>query len=140
MAMLPVSGTMQHSILLSKAKNPTVCCPLLKPEIPYYWLSYMMHFLNYFIHMLNAQSVILSNIYSVPNACLSDGVGHLCVCTCAGLTLAGHQIPTKATPSLTSSAGQGRENITTGSWVKIRTGRDHSAITIMGKTDSTWGN
>jgi len=38
-----------------------------------------------------------------------------------------------------SSAGQLRENTTKGLWGKIRTGRDHSPITIMGKTDSVWG-
>jgi len=37
-------------------------------------------------------------------------------------------------------AGQGREHIIKGSWVEIRTGRDHSPITITDKTDSTWGN
>ena len=36
---------------------------------------------------------------------------------CGGLTLAGCQVPTKATLSLPSSAGQGRENIMKGSWV-----------------------
>jgi len=34
-----------------------------------------------------------------------------------------------------SSAGQGRGNMMKGSRVKIRTGRDHSPITIMDKTD-----
>jgi len=33
-----------------------------------------------------------------------------------------------------SSAEQGRGNIMKGSWVKIRTGRDHSEITVMDKT------
>jgi len=33
-----------------------------------------------------------------------------------------------------SSSGQGRKNMMKGFWVKIRTGRDHSPITIMGKT------
>jgi len=59
---------------------------------------------------------------------------------CGELTLAGHQVPTKAALSLPCSAGQGKEDITKGSWVKRRTARDHSAITIMGKTDSMWGN
>lgn len=54
---------------------------------------------------------------------------------CGGLTLATHQVP-KATLSLTSSAGQGRESC----WVERRAGRDHLAITITGKTASTWGN
>ena len=58
---------------------------------------------------------------------------------CGGLTLTGCQVPTKATLSLPSSAGQGRENITKGSWVEIRTGRDHSPITVTGRTDLTWG-
>lgn len=51
------------------------------------------------------------------------------------LTLATHQVP-KATLSLTSSAGQGRESC----WVERRAGRDHLAIIITGKTASTWGN
>ena len=58
---------------------------------------------------------------------------------CGGLTLAGCQVHTKATLSLPASAEQGRENIMKGLWVKIRTGRDHLPITIMGKTDSAWG-
>jgi len=56
------------------------------------------------------------------------------------LTPAGGQVPTKATPSLPSSAAQRRENIMKGSWVEIRTGRDHSRITVTGKANSTWGN
>ena len=43
-----------------------------------------------------------------------------------GLTLAGCQVPTKSALSLPSSAGQGRDNITKGLWVKIRTGRSLS--------------
>jgi len=43
---------------------------------------------------------------------------------CGGLTLAGCQVPTKATRSLLSSAGgQQRENTMKGSWVEMRTGR-----------------
>ena len=58
---------------------------------------------------------------------------------CGGLTLAGHEVPTKAALSLSSSTGQGTENITKGSWVKIRTGRSLSNYhTITGKTDLTW--
>jgi len=34
-----------------------------------------------------------------------------------------------------SSAGQGRGNVMTGSRVEIRTGRDHSPITVTGKTE-----
>ncbi|KAK0675839.1 DOP1 protein, partial [Pygoscelis papua] len=34
---------------------------------------------------------------------------------------------------------RGEKNTTKGLWVEIRTGRDHSAITVMGKTDLTWG-
>ena len=59
------------------------------------------------------------------------------VCVCGGLTLARHQVPPKASPSSPSSAGQGRENLTKGLWVEIRTGRDHSTVTITGKTDLT---
>jgi len=42
---------------------------------------------------------------------------------CGGLTLAGFQVPVKAALSLPYSGGQGRQNITKGSWVEIRTGR-----------------
>lgn len=42
--------------------------------------------------------------------------------------------PTKAAPSLPSSAGQGTENRTKVPRVAIRTGRDHSPITATGKT------
>jgi len=31
-----------------------------------------------------------------------------------------------------SWAAQGRGNIMTGSWIKTRTGRDHSPVTVMG--------
>ena len=55
------------------------------------------------------------------------------------LTLAGCQVPTKAALSLPSSAGQGRENAVRGSWVGIRAGGS-PPVTIMGKTDLTWGN
>lgn len=55
-----------------------------------------------------------------------------------GLILAGCQVPTKAALSLPFSTGQKRENTVKGSWVRKRIGRDHSPITIMGKTGSTW--
>jgi len=55
-------------------------------------------------------------------------------------SLAGCQVPTKATPHSLSSTGQGRENMMKGSWVEIRTGRDLSPVSIMGEKHSTWGN
>lgn len=51
---------------------------------------------------------------------------------CGGLTLAEGQVPTKAALLILSSAGQERENITKNSWIEIRTGRNHSTITITG--------
>jgi len=39
-----------------------------------------------------------------------------------------------------SSVGQERKNTAKDSWVEIRAGRDHSAVTITGKTGSTWRN
>lgn len=59
---------------------------------------------------------------------------------CGGLTLAGCQVPTKASLSFPSSTGQGRENMTKGSQVEIRAERHHLLITIMGKTDPAWRN
>jgi len=38
-----------------------------------------------------------------------------------------------------TDAHQGRGNIMKGSWVEIKTGRDHSPFTFMDKTDWTWG-
>lgn len=58
---------------------------------------------------------------------------------CGWLTLIGDQVPTKAVLSLFSSAGEGHENLTKGSRVEIKTGRNHSLIAIMGETDLTWG-
>lgn len=37
-----------------------------------------------------------------------------------------------------SPARKGREKYNEGSWVKIRTGKDHSPINSMGKTNSAW--
>jgi len=54
---------------------------------------------------------------------------------CGGLTMAGRQVPTKAV----LSDWRGEENIMKLSWDKIRTGRDHSPITVTSKTDLTWG-
>jgi len=45
------------------------------------------------------------------------------------------QVPTKKALSFPSSAGQGKGNMMNGSGVEIRTGRDHSPITVTGKTD-----
>lgn len=51
---------------------------------------------------------------------------------CGGLML----VPTKATLSPLSTAGQGRENVRKGSWVGIRAGRNHSSVTVMGKKNT----
>lgn len=50
------------------------------------------------------------------------------------------ELSTKAAVSLPSSDGHRRENVMKGSWIKIRTWRDHSPLTVIGKTDSTQGN
>lgn len=42
---------------------------------------------------------------------------------CVELTMAGCQVPTTAALSLLSTAEQGRENMTEGSWIEIKTGR-----------------
>lgn len=54
-------------------------------------------------------------------------------------TLSGHQVPNKVTLSLPSSTAQRKENRMKGSWVEIKTGRDHSPFTVMGKRVSAWG-
>lgn len=55
------------------------------------------------------------------------------------MTLGGRQVPTRAALSLPPSAGQGRQNMMKSLWVEIQTGRDHPAVTVIGKTDLTWG-
>jgi len=50
-------------------------------------------------------------------------------------SLPGHQVPTKAALSLPPPNWTGQKNMTKGSCVKIRTGRDHSPVTVIGKTD-----
>lgn len=57
------------------------------------------------------------------------------VAKCGGLTPSEQQVHTKMALSLPSSTGQGRENTTKGSWIGIRIGREHSAITVMNKTN-----
>jgi len=52
-----------------------------------------------------------------------------------GLPWLDARCPPKALYHSSSSTGQGRVNIMKGLWVEIRTGRDHSVITIMGITD-----
>lgn len=47
---------------------------------------------------------------------------------------------TKAAELLPFSAAQGRENITKDLWAEIGTGKDHSDVTVTGKTDLIWGN
>jgi len=49
-------------------------------------------------------------------------------------------MPTKPALSLPLLYWVGEKNTTKGSRVEIRRGKDHSAITVTGKTDSTWGN
>jgi len=56
--------------------------------------------------------------------------------TC-GLVRLDARCPVKPLCHSPSSTGQGRKNTIKGSWVEITTGRDHSPVTIMGKTDST---
>lgn len=72
----------------------------------------------------------------------SASPGYTFLCTifafCGGLTLAGSQLPTKASLSLPYSTGKGRQNIKKGSWPGISMGKVHSLITITSKTDLTW--
>lgn len=49
-------------------------------------------------------------------------------------------VPTKVALSLPSSFGHQIENVMKGSWIEIRTCRDHSPVTVTGKTDFIWGN
>jgi len=54
---------------------------------------------------------------------------------CFGLARINARCPPKPLYHCSSSAGQGRGKIVKGSRVEIRTGRDHSPITVTGKTD-----
>jgi len=49
-------------------------------------------------------------------------------------------VPSRAALSCPLLSWTGERNTTEGSWVEIRTGRDHPPVTVMGKTDLTWGN
>lgn len=64
--------------------------------------------------------------------CFQPGVGKLTLVPC--------QVLTKAALSVPSTTGQGRENISKGSWAGIKAQRDHSPVTIKGKTESSCGN
>jgi len=52
-----------------------------------------------------------------------------------GLAWINARCPRKPLCHSPSSAGQGRGNMLKGSRVKIKTGRDHSPVTVTGKTD-----
>jgi len=54
---------------------------------------------------------------------------------CFGLVWINARCPPKLLYHSPSSAGQGRGNKMKGSRVEIRTGRDHSPIAVMDKTD-----
>jgi len=54
---------------------------------------------------------------------------------CFGLAWINARCPPKPLYHSPSSAGQGRRSMMKGSRVEIRTGRDHSPITVMDKTD-----
>jgi len=62
-------------------------------------------------------------------------VDSLLMAPCHGLTWMHATWPQKLLYHSPSSAEQVRKNMMKGLWVKIRTGRDHSLITVMGKTD-----
>lgn len=53
--------------------------------------------------------------------------------SCCGLTVPGHQVP-KASLSLPSTADREHIMTGTGSWAEIGSGRDHSLITVVGKS------
>ena len=108
--------------------------PTSQPEQQQGWGGGKKYPTRQFLWIINS----LVNILSLDSLKSADLVG-ICLNCCGGLILPGHQVLTKATLSLPSSAGQGRENRRKNLWVEISTGRDHSPITVMGKPDSTWG-
>jgi len=57
------------------------------------------------------------------------------LCNCFSLAWINSRCPPKPLYHSTSSAGQERGNMMKGSRVKIKTGRDHSPITVTDKTD-----
>ena len=54
---------------------------------------------------------------------------------CFGLAWLDATCPPKPLHHSPSSTGQERENMMKGSWVELRTGRDHSPVTVTGKPD-----
>jgi len=55
--------------------------------------------------------------------------------SCFGLAWINVRYPPKPLYHSLSSTGQGRRNMMKGSRVETKTGRDHSPITVMDKTD-----
>ena len=60
---------------------------------------------------------------------------HTHVALCFDLAWINARCPPKPPYHSASSTGQGRGNVTKGSRVETRTGRNHSLITVMDKTD-----
>lgn len=69
--------------------------------------------------------------------CFNTHSSSYCFSLCSGLTLAGLQGAHQATLSQPSSDGREKGYITKGWWVQKRAGRDHSPVTIMGRTHLT---
>jgi len=61
--------------------------------------------------------------------------GELLEDPCFGLAWMNARCPPKPLCHSPSSAGLGRGNMTKGLRVEIRTGRDHSPVTVMDKTE-----
>lgn len=55
---------------------------------------------------------------------------------CGGLSPSEQQVHTTMALSFSSSTGQRTENTTKGSGIRVRIGRDHTAIIVMDKTNA----
>jgi len=82
-------------------------------------------------HMALSAPCLLLELFFVPAAQSPPDALELC----RSLARLDNRYPPKLLYHSPSSSGQGRKNTTKGSWVEIRTRRDHSLITVMGKAD-----
>ena len=128
-----------HEILLSRSLNRSEA-PLLKSGVMILLLAFFPSSQGAEFHSLMVTAPkFASNFYMPDQFFLVVSVRSRrkppCHQHCFGLAWIKCQVPTKAAVSLPLLSGQRRRNTVKGSWIEIGTGRDHSPITVTGRTD-----
>lgn len=81
-------------------------------------------------------------LYSIAlcHSCWVCGTPRLCCMDACGPSWLDIRCPPKPVYPYPLQQGRGEGNTMKGLRVSVRTGRDQSAVTVLGKTNPTWGN